>query len=135
MSVCVWGGGVVAARERTGGKSMCHHRTPFVGWLTGTFKDFAATSVIFLAFNCAAGLLLLCRSSPRPRLCRSLRSMRHAVVAIPGSPDCDPPHASLMHERCSPPQTISAIANLKLDADDAPGSAWVSVFSVVPIMA
>ncbi|KAL4425030.1 hypothetical protein ABPG77_001808 [Micractinium sp. CCAP 211/92] len=31
--------------------------------------------------------------------------------------------------------TISAIANLKLDADDAPGSAWVSVFSVVPIMA
>lgn len=31
--------------------------------------------------------------------------------------------------------TISAIANLKLDAEDAPGSAWVSVFSVVPIMA
>lgn len=32
-------------------------------------------------------------------------------------------------------QALSAIANLKLDAEDAPGSAWVSVFTVVPIMA
>ncbi|KAL4422293.1 hypothetical protein ABPG75_008490 [Micractinium tetrahymenae] len=31
--------------------------------------------------------------------------------------------------------TISAIANLKLDAEDAPGSAWVSVFTAVPVMA
>ena len=34
-----------------------------------------------------------------------------------------------------PPQALSAILNLKLDTDDAPGSAWVSLFSVVVIMA
>ena len=38
---------------------------------------------------------------------------------------------------CFPPspQSLSAIANLKLDADDAPGNAWMAAFTAVPITA